>query len=78
LQTKDLKIDVLEQNSLFFEVFKQKLYEEIQSSFFWHCPLLQYVTIRNFLWQVMWLLEFLENTLIDENTYEWLQKLINV
>jgi len=26
----------------------------------------------------MWLLEFLVNTLIDENTYEWLQKLINV
>jgi len=78
LQAKDLKIDVLEQNPLFFEVFKQKLYKEFQSSFFWYCPLLQYVTIHNFQWQVRWLWEFLVNTPIDENTYEWLQILINV
>jgi len=55
LQAKGLKIDVLEQNPLFFEIFKQKLYKEFQSSFFWYCPLLQYVTPRNFQWQVMWL-----------------------
>jgi len=78
LQANDLKIDVLEQNPLFFEVFKQKLYKEFQSSFFWYCPLLQYVTIHNFQWQVMWLWEFLVNTLIDENTYKWLQTLLNV
>jgi len=62
----------------FLKVFKQKLYKEFQSSFFWYCPLLQYVTPRNFHWQVMWLWEFLVNTPIDENTYEWLQILINV
>jgi len=73
-----LKIDVLEQNPLFFKVFKQKLYKEFQSFFFWYCPLLQYVTSRNFQWQVMWLWGFLVNTPIDENTYEWLQILINV
>jgi len=77
-QAKNLKIDVLEQNPLFFEMFKQKLYKEFQSSFFWYCPLLQYVTIYNFQWQVMLLWEFLVNTPIDENTYEWLQTLINV
>jgi len=78
LQAKGLKIDVLEQNPLFFEVFKQKLYKEFQSSFFWYCPLLQYVTIHNFQWQVMWLWEFLVNTPIDEKAYVWLQILINV
>jgi len=78
LQAKGLKIDVLEQNPLFFKVLKQKLYLEFQSSFFWYCPLVQYVIIRNFQWQVMWIWEFLVNTLIDENTYEWLQILINV
>jgi len=43
LQAKGLKIDVLEQNPLFFEMFKQKLYKEFQSSFsfFWYSPLLQ-------------------------------------
>ena len=78
LQAKNLKIDVSEQNPLFFKIFKQKLYKEFQSSFFWYCPLLQYVTIHNFQWQVMWLWEFVVNTPIDENTYEWLQILINV
>jgi len=80
LQAKGLKIDVLEQNPLFFEAFKQKLYKEFQSSFFWYCPLLQYVTPRNYVAfsYVMWLWEFLVNTPIDENTYEWLQILINV
>jgi len=78
LQAKDLKIEVLEQNPLFLEVFKQKLYKEFQNSFCWYCPLLQYVTIHNFQWQVRWLWEFLVNTPIDENTYEWLQILINV
>jgi len=34
LQAKNLTIDVLEQNPLSFEVFKQKLYKEFQSSFF--------------------------------------------
>jgi len=78
LQAKYLKIDVSVQNPLFFEVFKQKLYKEFQSSFFWYCPLLQYVTIHNFQWQVRWLWEFLVKAPIDENTYEWLQILINV
>jgi len=50
LQAKGLKIDVLEQNPLFFKVFKQKLYKDFQSFFFWYCPLLQYVTPRNFQW----------------------------
>jgi len=63
---------------LFFEMFKQKLYKEFQNYFFWHSPLLQYVTIHNFQWQVMGLWDFLVNTPIDENTYEWLQTLINV
>jgi len=53
LQAKGLSIDVLEQNPLFFKVLKQKLYKEFQNSFFWYCPLLQYVTIRNFQWHVM-------------------------
>jgi len=78
LQTKGLKIDVLEQNPLYFKVFKQKLYKEFQSSFFWYCPLLQYVTTHTFQWQVMWLWEFLVNTPIDENTYEWWKTLIDV
>jgi len=77
LQAKELKIDVLEQNPLFFEMFKQKLYKEFQN-YFWYSPLLQYMTIHNFQWQVMWLWEFLVNTPIDENTYDWLQTLINV
>ena len=78
LQASGLKTDVLEPNPLIFEVFKQKLYKEFQSSFFWYCPLFQYVTIRNLQCQVMWLWEFLVNTPIDENTYKWLQILINV
>ena len=47
LQAKGLKIDVLEQNPILFKVFKQKLYKEFQRSFFWYCPLLQYVTIHH-------------------------------
>jgi len=78
LQVKDLNIDVFEQNPLFFEIFQQKLYKEFQSSFFWYSPLLQYVTIHNFQWQVRWLWEFLVNTPIDENTHEWLQTLFSV
>jgi len=63
-----LKIEVLEQNPLFFDMFKLKLYKEFQGSLFWHCSLLQYVNIHDFQWQVMWLWEFLVNTPIDENT----------
>jgi len=51
-----------------FEMFKQKLYKEFQGSLFWYFPLLQYVSMHNFQWQVMWLWEFLVNTPIDENT----------
>jgi len=78
LQAKGLKIDVLEQNPIIFKVFKQKLFKEFQRSFFWHCPLLQYVTIHHFQWQVMWLWEFLVNTPIDVKTYEWLETLIKM
>jgi len=78
LQIKNLKIEVLEQNPLCFEMFKQKLYKEFQGSLFWYWPLLQYVNIHNFQWQVMWLWEFLINNPTDENSYEWLQMLINV
>ena len=77
LQAKNLKIEVLEQNPLFFEMFKQKLYQEFQGSLFWYCSLLQYVNIQDFQWQVMRLWEFLVNTPIDENTYEWIRMLIN-
>ena len=34
LQAKNLKIDVLAQNPLFFLMFKQKLYKEFQGSLF--------------------------------------------
>jgi len=50
LEAKGLKIDVLEQNPLFFKIFEQKLHKQFQSSFFWYCPLLQYVTTHNFQW----------------------------
>jgi len=73
-----LKSEVLEQNRLFFEMFKRKLYKEFQGSLFWYWPLLEYVHIHDFQWQAMWLWEFLINALTDENTNEWLQKLINV
>jgi len=78
LQAKGLRIDVLERNSLFFDVFRQKLCKEFQSYFFLYCPLFQYVTPGNFQRPVMWLWEFLANTPIDENAFEWLQILINV
>ena len=77
LQIKNLRTEVLEQNPVFFEMFKQKLYKEFQGSLFWYWPLLQYVNIHDFQWQVMWLWEFLINTPTDEKTYEWLQMLIN-
>jgi len=76
LAGKGLKKDVLENNSIFFKVLKQKLYKEFQCSFLWYRPLLQYVTIQNFCWQAMWLWEFLVNTQIDENMYERLKILI--
>jgi len=59
LQAKNWKIDVQAQNPLFFEMFKQKLYKEFQGSLFWYWPLLEYVNIHDFQWQVMWLWEFL-------------------
>jgi len=59
-------------------MFKQKLYKEFQGSLFWYWPLVQYVNRHDVQWQVMWLWEFLINTPTDENTYEWLQMLINV
>jgi len=59
-------------------MFKRKLYKEFQGSLFWYWRLLEYVNIRDFQWQVMWLWEFLINTPTDEDTYGWLQKLINV
>ena len=76
LQAKKLKMDILTQNPLFFLMFKQKLYKEFQGSLFWCWPLLKYVNIRDFQWQVMRLWEFLINTPTDEGTYGWLQKLI--
>jgi len=72
LQTKKLKLDVLAQNPLFFEMFKQKLYREFQGSLFRYWPLLEYVNIRDFQWQVMWLWKFVINTPTDEDTYEWM------
>jgi len=78
LQAKGLGLEVLENNPMLFAAFKQKLYKEFQNFFFWYSPLLQYVTIHNFQWQVIWLWEFLVNTPIDDKTYEWLQILINV
>jgi len=77
LQTKGLGMAVLPQNPLLFKVFKQKLCSEFQNSFFWYCPL-QYVTRYHFQWQVMYLWEFLVNTPIDANTYEWLETLIKM
>ena len=78
LQSRGIGLEVLENNSMLFTAFKQKLYKEFQNSFFWDSPLLQYVTIHNFQWQVMWLWEFLVNTPIDDKTYEGLQILIDV
>ena len=78
LQVKGLELDVLENNPIVFRAFKQKLYKEFQCSFLGFMPLLQHVDIKNFRWQVMWLWEFLINTPIGENTYEWLQIVINV
>ena len=53
-------------------MFKQKLYREFQGSLFWYWPLLEYVNIRDFQWQVMWLWKFVINTPTDEDTYEWM------
>jgi len=62
LQAKGLELDILENNPIFFTEFKQKLCKEFQCSFPVYCPLLQYVNIKNFRWQVMWLWEFFVNT----------------
>ena len=78
LQAKNVTIDVFKQNPMFFELFKQKLYQEFQGALLWYSPLLQYVNTCDFEWQVMWLWEFLINTPTDDKTYEWLQMLINV
>ena len=74
LQTEGLELDVLENNPIFF-TFQQKLYKAFQCSFPRYCSLLQYINIENFRRQVMWLWEFLVNTQIDQNTYEWLKTL---
>ena len=67
-QTKGLELDILENIPIFFPAFKQKLYKEFQCSFPGYCPLLQYVNIKIFRWQVMSIWEFLVNTQIDENS----------
>jgi len=77
LQAKGLGLVVLENNPILFTAFKQKLYKEFQRSFPEYSPLLQYVNIKNFHWQVMCLWEFLVSVQIDEKTYEWLKILIN-
>ena len=77
LQDKDLKLEVLEANPIFFKVFKQKLHKEFRCSFPEYSSLLQYVHIYNLSWQVMYLWEFLVNTQTDENTYQWLKMLID-
>jgi len=48
LQAKNLKMDLLTENPLLFEMFKQKLYKEFQGSLFWYWPLLEYVNICDF------------------------------
>jgi len=53
LQAKGLGLDVLENNPILFTAFKQKLYKEFQCSFPGYSPLLHYVNIKNFRWQVM-------------------------
>jgi len=73
LQSKGLKLEVLEANPIFFKAFKQKLHKELRYSFPEYSSLLQYVDIHNFPWQVMYLWEFLVNTQTDENSYEWLK-----
>jgi len=78
LQAKGLELDVIENNPILFTAFKQKLYKEFQCSFPGYIPLLQQVDIKSFRWQVMWLWEFLVNTQIDENTYEWLKTVIDM
>ena len=78
LQVKGSDLNVLADTPILFTAFKQKLYKEFQCIFPRYSPLLNYVTINHFRWQVMCLWEFLINTPINENTYEWLQILINV
>jgi len=76
LQAKGLGLDILENNSILFTAFKQKLYKEFQCSFPGYSPLLQYVNIKHFPWQVMYLWEFLVTTQMGEKMYEWLKTLI--
>jgi len=78
LQAKSSELNVLENNPIMFTVLKQKLYKEFQCLFPRYSSLLHYQNINKFRWQVVWLWEFFVNTPIDENTYEWLQILINV
>jgi len=68
LQDKGLELKILEDNPIFFTMFKQKLYKEFQRSFQGYCPLLKYVNIKNFHGQVRCIWEFLVNTPIDEDT----------
>ena len=70
LQVKGSDLNVLEDNPILFTAFKQKLYKAFQCIFPRYSPLLHYVNINHFRWQVMWLWEFLANTPTDENTNE--------
>jgi len=77
LQAKGLKIDVLQQNPILFKVLTETV-QGISALLLLVLPLLQYVTIHHFQWQVMWLWELLVNIPIDVNTYEWLETLIKM
>jgi len=78
LQEKNLELKILDDNPVLFLAFKKNLYSNFQSSFQLYRPLLAFVNINQYRWQVTWFWEYLVNIPITENTYEYIYIMIDL
>jgi len=78
LHEKNLGLEILDDNPVLFSVFKRKLYSKFRDSFQLYRPLLQFVNIKLYRWQVTWFWEYLVNIPITADTYKHIYTLIDL
>ena len=78
LKEKNLGIGILDDNPVLFSVFKRKLYSKFRDSFQAYRPLLEFVNIKFFQWQVTWFWGYLVNIPITADTYDQIYTLIDL
>jgi len=78
LQETNLDLEILDANPVLFSVFKRWLYGKFRDPFQSYRPLLKFVNINYYHWQVTWFWELLINMPITEHTYEYIHIMIDL